>query len=146
MVDVAANLLKKARVEVSPGAYAIVSLAHDEWQTILAQPELSPQMSAAFGLLIDPFEVTLLLDEPDLKRLKPSLGDVKIERNMRLITFDIKLDFNIVGFLAAITRILAEAEIPVFVLSSYARDHILVKQANLGLALKALGPYVSELC
>lgn len=146
MDNLATNLLRKARVEVSPGAYCIVSVTHEAWRKMLADPELSPAMTEPFGLLFDQFEVTMLLGDDDFRRMKPALGDAKIERNFRLITFDIKLDFNIVGFLAEITRILAEAEIPVFVLSAYARDHILVKQGNLGPALKALGPYVSELC
>ena len=146
MDNLASNLLRKARVEVSPGTYSIVSISHDEWRSLLTKPEFGPTVTRPFGILLDRFEVTLMLDQEDFARLKPELVDAKIERNFRLITFDIKLDFNIVGFLAEVTRIFAEAEIPIFVLSAYARDHILVKQANLSPALKALGPYVSELC
>lgn len=142
----AADLLRTARVVVSPGTYCIVSLSHQEWQKVVAKPEVSPRMSEPFALLFDRFEVTMMLDEEDFRRMQPELASAKIERNYRLITFDIELDLNIVGFLAEITKILAAAEIPVFVLSAFARDHMLLKQADLGPALKALGPYVSELC
>jgi hypothetical protein len=146
MDNSAADLLKTARVEVSAGTYFIVSLSHEAWQQVVAKPEVSPRMTGPFALMFDRFEVTMMLDEEDFRRMQPELASARVERNYRLITFDIELDLNIVGFLAEITKILAEAQIPVFVLSAFTRDHILVKQADLGPALKALGPYVSELC
>ena len=81
-----------------------------------------------------------------LERSETKFQDAKVERNFRLLSFDIELDFNVFGFLAEISRILAEAEIPIVALSAFSRDHILIKQENLAKALKVLGEYVEELC
>ena len=87
-----------------------------------------------------------MLDEIDFGKIRNDIQNAKIESGFRLLTFDIVLDFNVVGFLAEITRILAEAEISIIALSAFSRDHILVKQENLAKALKVLGEFVEELC
>ncbi len=55
-------------------------------------------------------------------------------------------DWNIVGFFAEISRILAEAGIPIGAISAFSRDHVLVKQEDLAKALKVLGKYIEEVC
>ncbi|HCA56617.1 MAG TPA: ACT domain-containing protein [Blastocatellia bacterium] len=103
-------------------------------------------MSAPFMIFRDPHEVTLLLDEIDLGTMRHALRSAKVERGFRLLTFDTVMDFSVVGFLAEVARILAEAGVSIVALSSFSRDHILVKQVDLARALKALGPHVEELC
>ncbi len=142
----AIELLKKTRVEVAPEMFTIVSLSHEEWLQLLENPELSPRMTAPFMILKDKFETTLLLDETDYGTMRHAIRDAKTERNFRLLTFDLVMDFSVVGFLAEVTRILAEAEISIVALSAFSRDHILIKQDDLGKALKVLGNYVEELC
>ena len=44
------------------------------------------------------------------------------------------------------TRLLAAAGVPIGALTAYSRDHLLIKQTDLGAALRALGPHVAELC
>lgn len=140
------ELLNKSRVETSPEIFALVSITHDEWRSLLGSPELSPSMTAPFMILMDPREVTLMLDEQDLARIQPALRNGRIENGFRMLTFDVELDFDVSGFLAEISRILAEAEIPIIALSAYSRDHILIKQDQLAAALRVLGPYVADLC
>ncbi|KAJ3190770.1 hypothetical protein HK101_008368 [Irineochytrium annulatum] len=48
------------------------------------------------------------------------------------------LDFGLVGILSKITGALAEAEIPVFAISTYDTDYVLVKEENKEKALTAL--------
>ncbi|HQU84293.1 MAG TPA: ACT domain-containing protein [Pyrinomonadaceae bacterium] len=140
------DLLKKTRVEVSPETFTLLSLRHEDWSKLLENPELSPRMTAPFMIFRDKFETTLLLDETDFGTLRHAVRDAKIERNFRLLTFDIELDFSVVGFLAEITRILAAENIPIIALSAFSRDHLLIKQDDLAKALKILGNYVEELC
>jgi hypothetical protein len=140
------ELLKKTRVEVAPETFTLISLRHDDWLKLLENPELSPRMTAPFMIFRDKFETTLLLDAADFNTLRHAVRDAKIERNFRLLTFDVELDFSVVGFLAEISRILAEAEIPIVALSAFSRDHLLIKQEDLAKALKTLGEYVEELC
>ncbi len=140
------QMLRRTRVEVAPEMFTIVSLRHEDWLQLLENPELSPRMTAPFMIFKDKFETTLLLDETDYATMRHAVRDAKTERNFRLLTFDLVMDFTVVGFLAEVTRILAEAEISIVALSAFSRDHILIKQDDLGKALKVLGEYVEELC
>ncbi len=140
------ELLSKTKIIIRPENFTMISLGEDEWLKLLSKPENSPRMTAPFMIFKDGFEITLLLDETDFANLGNSIENAKIERGFRLLTFDIELDFEVVGFLAEISRILAEAGISIIALSSFSRDHILIKQENLAKALKTLGEYVEELC
>ena len=140
------ELLQKTRVEVAPETFNFISLRREDWLKLLENPELSPRMSAPFMILSDKWEVTLLLDEVDFGTIRHAIRDAKIEGNFRLLSFDIELDFNVVGFFAEISRILANANISIIALSAFSRDHLLIKQEDLSKALKVLGEYVEELC
>ena len=142
----AAGLLRRARVEVSPATFVLVGLTHAEWRRVLESPELSPGAESAFMLLRDPFEVTLLLEEPDWRTMRHAARDARVVSGFRLVTLDVELGWDVVGFLAHVTAILASAGVPVGALSAFSRDHLLVKQDDLGRALRALGEHVAELC
>ena len=140
------DLLKKTRVEIAPETFALVSLSNEQWLNLLQNPELSPRMTAPFMIFKDKWEVTLLLDEIDFEAMRVGLRDAKIERNFRLLSFDVELDFSVVGFLAFVSNKLAEAGISIVALSAFARDHLLIKQEDLAKTLKVLGEFVEELC
>ncbi len=142
----AAEILRKTRIEVAPEIFALVSLRNEEWLKLLENPELSPRMTAPFMIFKDKWEVTLLLDETDFEAMRVGLREAKIEKGFRLLSFDIELDFSVIGFLAFFSEKLAEAEISIVALSAFSRDHLLVKQEDLGKALKVLGEFVEELC
>jgi hypothetical protein len=142
----ASELLKSARVEIAPETFFLVSLTHGDWLKLLDTPELSPRMSAPFMIFRDRWEVTLLLDETDFGTIRYQIREGKTAGNYRLLSFDVELDFTVVGFLAEVARILAEAEISIVALSAFSRDHLLVKQNDLAKTLKVLGGYVAELC
>ncbi len=142
----ALETLRKTRVEVAPEIFFLLSLRREDWLKLLENPELSPRMSAPFLILSDKWEVTLLLDEVDYATIRHAVRDAKTEGNFRLLSFDTELDWNIVGFFAEISRILAEAGIPIGAISAFSRDHVLVKQEDLAKALKVLGKYIEEVC
>lgn len=140
------EFLRETRVTVAPASYALIGVSHQGWIRLLESPELSPRPDALFMILRDAYEVTLLLEEEDWDRIRYALRDARVERGFRLLTFDIELPWSVVGYLARITEILARADIPVGAVSSFSRDHLLVKQDNLGKALRVLGQHVQELC
>jgi hypothetical protein len=142
----ATELLRRTRVEVAPATYFLVGLRHEDWQRLLENPELSPRGSAPFMLLRDEHEVTLLLDETDWKTMRHAARDARIEGGFRLVTLNVELDWNVVGYLARVTEILAAANISVGALSAFSRDHLLIRQEDLGTALRVLGEHVAELC
>ncbi len=140
------SLLKKTLVEVAPETFTLVSLSREGWLKLLENPELSPRMTAPFMIFKDKHETTLLLDEIDFGTMRHALRDSKVEGGFRLLTFDIELRFSVVGFLALIAKILAEAEIPVVALAAFSRDHLLIKQNDLAKALKVLGEHIDDVC
>lgn len=129
-----------------PETFALVSLQNEQWLKLLENPELSPRMTAPFSIFKDKWEVTLLLDETDFETMRVGLREAKIERGFRLLSFDIELDFSVVGFFAFISQKLAENGISIVALSAFSRDHLLIKQEDLAKTLKVLGEYVEELC
>ena len=140
------ELLRRTRVRVAPGTFVVVGLRHEEWRRLLESPELSPRAEATFMLLRDPSEVTLLLEEEDWRAMRHAARDARVEAGFRLVTLDVELPWNVVGYLARVTAILAAAGVSVGALTAYSRDHLLVKQEDLGAALRALSPHIAELC
>lgn len=139
-------MLRRAKVLVAPETFYLVGLRHEDWVRLLENPELSPRVDAPFMLLKDQHEVTLLLDEADWRTMRHAVRDARVEGGFRLLTFDIELDWNVVGFLAHVTGILADVQISTGALSAFSRDHLLIKQDDLGAALRTLGQHVAELC
>ncbi|HEX8352156.1 MAG TPA: ACT domain-containing protein [Pyrinomonadaceae bacterium] len=142
----AAELLRRARVEVAPETFALVGLRHEDWARLLENPELSPRAESNFFLMRDPFEVTLLVEESDWRAMRHAARDARVESGFRLVTLGVELPWDVVGFLAHVTEILAAAGVPAGALSAFSRDHLLIKQEDLGTALRALGEHVAELC
>src|SRR5712691_8461802 len=132
------ELMRETRIQVAPATYVVIGLRHQDWDRLLDNPELSPRADAPFMILRDAHEVTLLVEEDDWRRIRHALRDAKIETGYRLITLDIELPWNTVGYLAKLTGILAAAGVPLGALSSFSRDHLLIKQEDLGKALRVL--------
>ncbi len=140
------ELLARTSVEVAPETYFLIGLRHEDWTRLLENTELSPRGDAPYMLLRDAHEVTLLLDETDWRAMRHAARDARVEGGFRLVTFNQELGWNVVGYLARITEILARAGISVGALSAFSRDHLLIKQDDLGKALRALSEHVAELC
>ena len=64
--------------------------------------------------------------------------DIKSELGWRALQVKAELDFSMVGLLAALTSILAQAGVSVFTISTYDTDYLLVKAYELPTALAAL--------
>jgi hypothetical protein len=140
------ELLGETRIEVAPATFVLLGLSDQNWTRVLENPELSPSAESPFMIFRDGRDVTLLLEEHDWERIRHFVRDAKVERGFRLVTLDIELPWNVVGYLARVTEILAASGIPVGALSSFSRDHLLVKQDDLGRALRVLSEHVKELC
>ncbi len=88
-----------------------------------------------FALINDGKEITVVAEE---EKLPKGLEGLEVEKDFRVITFETVLPFDTVGFIARISRALAEKNIPILVFSSYSTDHILVKTRDLQQAVKTL--------
>jgi hypothetical protein len=56
----------------------------------------------------------------------------------RVITFEVGLPFELAGFLSYISTLLANEDIPIFVISTYSTDQLLVREEHLDKAIKVL--------
>ncbi len=140
------DLLRETRIEVVPAAFVLVGLSQQNWTRLLENPELSPRAESVFMMFRDGREVTLLLEDDDWQRIRHIVRDARVERDFRLVTLDVELPWNVIGYLARVTEILAASGIPVGALSSFSRDYLLIKQDDLGRALTVLSKHVKELC
>ncbi|MDQ2856944.1 MAG: ACT domain-containing protein [Acidobacteriota bacterium] len=141
-----ADLLRETKVEVAPATYVVVGIGLQDWQRLLADPELSPRADAPFMILRDAYEVTMVIEEDDWRRLRHAVRDARCEAGYRLVTLDVELPWTTVGYLARVTELLAGAGISVGAISAFSRDHLLIKQDDLGTALRVLGEHVGGLC
>lgn len=140
----ARSILKQTGVDVQAGEFVIISVSREGWSRMLQDNSLSPSGEHPFMIFSEANEVTLVVDSSDFERM----GEARFPRRagFRMLTFTAEMDFSVTGFLAEVTAILAAANIPLFAISSFSRDHLLVKQTELANALSALGPHVESLC
>src|SRR4030095_9662985 len=101
------ELLRETRIEVAPATYVIIGIGHQDWNRLLEYSEPSPRVDIPFMIFRDPKEVTLLLEEEDWQRMRHAVRDAQVETGFRLLTLDIRLPWDVVGYLARVTEILA---------------------------------------
>ncbi|MBD3653193.1 ACT domain-containing protein [Kangiella sp.] len=81
-------------------------------------------------------ELSLVCESLNRELIKDSVQ--KSELNWRSIKVEGPLDFEMTGVIAALSQELAKAEIPIFVVSTFDTDYVLVKERNLAQALVVL--------
>ena len=113
------------------------------WKETFAVVKSKKSHPNSFANIIDKNETTVIIDQ-----LKVNDEDViEIEKDWKILTFDMILPFGLVGFLAKVSKILADEKISIFAISAYSTDHILVKEKDLAKAkekLENLGCIVEE--
>ncbi len=146
MNETTKELLRSAKIVVSPETFSLVRLTDEQWRSALSEPGASPRMTVPFMILRDNHEITLMLDDVDVAALVSAVPDAKRESGFRLLTFDVEIGFSVTGFIAGIAQALAAESIPILAVSSFSRDHLLIKQSDLAQALRALSKIVEEVC
>ena len=129
------ELLASTKVLLHPEEYAIVSIPIEDESRAR---EIARDLQAFSSITYDYAEVSLVTEVNEWDGLKAGLSSYEEEGPYRLITFDIVLDLSIVGFLAEVSARLAEAGISIYALSTFLRDHILVKSEDAEKAMKVL--------
>ncbi len=86
----------------------------------------------------DKEEVSLIVAQEIWQKLAPRFPEARAQGQRRLIRFDTVLDFSVVGFIAEISRALAEADISILSLSTYKTDAVLVHESRFDDALAAV--------
>lgn len=97
-----------------------------------AEVPLEILRQAVFSVTRTPQELSLVVRED-----VPIVAD-KTEPGWRGLVIEGTLDFGMTGVLAAISQVLAEAQISIFAISTYDTDYILVKADKLEATCEAL--------
>jgi hypothetical protein len=110
-----------------------IKFSVDENRYLIAKLKEIPKFSdKIFAIIKDKNEITAIFREG------ANLQTVSEEKFFKLITFDVKLPFDLTGFLSYVSTLLANENIPIFAISAYSTDHILVKEEYLDKAIKVL--------
>jgi hypothetical protein len=88
----------------------------------------------AFANIIDKNEITLVIEQEKVNEKEV----IEIEKNWKILTFDMVLPFGLVGFLATVSKAFADEGISIYVISAYSTDHILIKEKDIIKAKKKL--------
>jgi len=115
------------KIHLHTEEFIIVSLPLSEKEQAL---EAFKSLEPFSSVTVDHAEVSLILRTSDWAAMEHLFKSSKIEGPYRTITFDIVLDLSLVGFLSVVSAVLADAGISIYALSTYLRDHILVKSSQ----------------
>jgi hypothetical protein len=94
----------------------------------------SKTVEGAFANIIDKNETTVIIEQNKLDKKYV----LEVESDYRLISFDMTLPFSLTGFIARISGALAKEKIPIFVVSAFTTDHILIKDEFLEKTIQTL--------
>ena len=104
------------------------------WKETFAVVKSKKTYLDAFANIIDKNETTVIIDQSKFNEKDA----IEIERDWKILTFDMVLPFGLVGFMAKVSQALADEKISIFAISAYSTDHILVKEKDVTKAIKKL--------
>ncbi len=129
------------KIHLHPDEFIITSLPLSEKERAL---EAFKNLAPFSSVTVDHAEVSLILRTSDWAALGPLFESSEAEGPYRAITFDIVLDLSMVGFLSVVSAVLAEAGISIYAISTYLRDHILVKSSHADDAVRVLNELIQR--
>jgi hypothetical protein len=124
------QLFRNTELRVADGAFTLIGIPSEAGILAMSELESRRQSLRPFMIFQDGVECTILIADDEWKAAAISLPEMRVESGFRLVTIDRELTWDVVGFLARVTQVLAAAGISVGVLSSYSRDHLLIKVAD----------------
>lgn len=121
--------------------YAVASLPLSDYPLAidaLRDAAQSASDKSFVSLVRDKHEVTLMIAEEIWHAISAQFPSARARGDWRMIRFDTVLDFSVVGFIAEVSRALAEADISILSISSYSTDAVLVQNAQFTAAVIAV--------
>jgi uncharacterized protein len=97
------------------------------WKDVYSVYKVHKAFSGAFATIADHTEITVIAKTGTVE----TDNILAEEAGWKILTFNMVLPFELVGFLAVVAKVLADENISIFALSSYSTDHILVKEKDL---------------
>ncbi len=109
------------KFSVDPSKYTISKLD--------SVPTLSDKI---FAIIKDQQEVTVVAKEGFVSQ------PIAVEGFFKRITFDVALPYDLIGFVAYVSTLLANGNVSILVYSAFSTDHLFVKEEDLGRTVKIL--------
>ncbi|MGD2142113.1 MAG: ACT domain-containing protein [Candidatus Bathyarchaeota archaeon] len=128
-------------LKLHSGQFTIVSIDRCEEENVR---DIIRKLEPFSSLTFDHAEVSLVVEADKWERLKEGFNYYREEGFYRLITFDVVLELSLVGFMALISARLAKEGVSIYALSTFLRDHILVKDEDAEKALTTLSRLIEE--
>ena len=132
-----------AQTHLSTDGYGYIFLRFPLAQSAAVKRWLHDANIPYFCALWDDKEFSLMVKQEHWKIASPILQEAAyVSPIYKRITFDVVLEFDLVGYLDVMTRVLASANIPILAFSAFSRDHIFVQQSDFERAWDALQAYI----
>ena len=141
MIASAQSVWARTRLHVWPERYTLVSLP------VAVVSEAAALVGRARGfaaLVLERDEVSATV-EAEGWRASPLRARAVAEAGpYRAITLDVDIDLGVVGYLAPAAARLAEAGVSIVPQCAYRKDHLLVREGDLGSAVRVLEAFIEE--
>jgi hypothetical protein len=118
--------MNRLTIDLRPGAYELSRLPAGSTLPALSAPD------AFLSVTSTPEEISVVAPAG----LAPE--GAKVDEGWRLLTVRGPLEFTLTGIMASLAGSLAAAGVPIFAVSTFDTDHILVKEADVDRAISAL--------
>lgn len=136
------RILAEMQLSVHPASFVLVGLEPAR-QALVEQ--LLPTMAGDFVQYIrEPDVLTLLLPQPAWQTISGQFVAAQVEGPLKIFTFSVAMDWQVVGFLAAVTGLLAQNGIPLGAVCGYYRDHLFIAADYAGQAELLLREKLAE--
>ena len=94
--------------------------------------------------VVDKDELTLVFPRDVWDVARDALDWADEALGYRLITFDVSVELGLVGYIATLINVVAEAGVSLLVFSAYQRDHLLVLEEDFDRAWAALTTFIDS--
>ena len=115
----------KLQISGDEKVYIVVRLPA---KAVMAAAGVVAEIAEPFSsVIVDRDEVSLVIPEEAFDDFRARLVGCEVGAiTYRLITFDVVLPLNLVGFMAAVSSVLAQGGISIMAYAAFSRDHLLV--------------------
>ena len=137
MMEAVEQVLAEAVFYSDNREYALVGLPVS---AVTAAAGIIAEIGEPFSaLIVDKDEVSLMIPSEALEFFASRLpGYTTGDTLYRLITIDVEVGPELIGFMARISTALAKAEVSVFPYAAYSRDHVFVPAEQVNNAISSL--------
>ena len=106
------------------------------WAETFAVVKAKKPIPNAFAVIQDKNEITAVIEQNKVGEYQQDI--LETSEGWNIITFDMLLPLNMVGFIGAVANALAQEGIDVLTFSAYSTEHVLVQSKDLAKALGVL--------